>query len=143
VCDDEDVAAFAKQCSATVIWTPALGLSGAVQAGVDQLAESGFSIVTVAHGDLPLAAELFACGRDEDEGGLEEVALVPDRRLDGTNVITVPTRRGFRFAYGPSSFSRHCAEADRLGLRRRVIHDFRLATDVDLPDDLSLVRART
>jgi 2-phospho-L-lactate guanylyltransferase len=65
---------------------------------------------------------------------------VPDRRLDGTNVACVPTRAGFDFAYGLGSFARHLAEARRLGLRTRVVYDWRLASDLDVPADLALVR---
>ena len=64
------------------------------------------------------------------------VTLVPDRHDDGTNVASVPTGTGFRFAYGPGSFARHQAEADRLGLPLRVEREPRLGWDVDLPDDL-------
>lgn len=138
VCDDDDVASFAAGQGARVIWTPGLGLSGAVQEGVARLARLGADVVTVAHSDLPLAVDLDSSGRD----CTEEVTLVPDRRLDGTNVATVPVAAGFCFAYGPGSFERHRAETARLGLRCRVIHDFRLANDVDLPDDLALVRSR-
>ena len=47
-------------------------------------------------------------------GGLPRAStLVPDRRLDGTNVLAVPTEAGFRFAYGAGSFGRHRAEAQR------------------------------
>jgi 2-phospho-L-lactate guanylyltransferase len=139
VCDDPDVAEFADRHGARVLWTPGLGLSGAVMAGVEQLGEAGFDVVTVAHGDLPLACDLAAAGRDAGDGGESEVTLVPDRRADGTNVATVPVRAGFRFAYGPGSFQRHRAEAARVGLSCRVLHDFRLAIDVDLPEDLRLV----
>ncbi len=142
VCDDEEVAAFARVEGATAIWTPGLGLSGAVRAGVENLASCGFDVVTVAHGDLPLAVSLVEAGRDASSGGLFEVTLVPDRRLDGTNVLTLPARAGFGFAYGPGSFGRHRAEALRLGLDCRIIHDCRLAVDVDLPDDLALVESR-
>ena len=102
------------------------------------LARLGADVVTVAHSDLPLAVDLDSSGRD----CTGEVTLVPDRRLDGTNVATVPAAAGFCFAYGPGSFGRHRAETARLGLPCRVIHDFRLASDVDVPDDLALVRGR-
>jgi 2-phospho-L-lactate guanylyltransferase len=142
VCDDEEVAEFVRRLGAQVLWTPGLGLSGAVSSGVEQLAAAGVDVVTVAHGDLPLACDLSSAGRDAAGGGTGEVTLVPDRRLDGTNVATVPSAAGFVFAYGPGSFARHRAEAARIGLRCRVVHDFRLATDVDLPEDLALVRGR-
>lgn len=132
VCDDEDVRAWAEALGVQVIWTPGLGLNGAVEAGVAQLASTGVDRVVVSHADLPLATEL-AWLADHDG-----VTLVPDRRLDGTNVACVPARQGFRFAYGPASFSAHRAEAARLGLVARLVPDARLAWDVDLPADLEL-----
>jgi 2-phospho-L-lactate guanylyltransferase len=130
VCDDAEVRAWAEDAGAGVIWTPGLGLDGAVEAGVSQLAADGFDRVVVAHGDLPLAAGLAGLG------GGEGVVLVPDRRDDGTNVIALPTQAGFRFAYGPGSFSRHRAESLRLGLRLDVRRDAALGWDVDVPGDL-------
>ena len=133
VCDDNEVAEWAIGHGAQVLWTPGLGLSGAVSAGVEHLGRIGFDYVTVAHGDLPLVRSLERIG---DEG---EVTLAPDRRLDGTNVASVPSRAGFRFAYGPGSFARHRREAERLQLPLRIVHDSRLACDVDIPSDLDLV----
>jgi 2-phospho-L-lactate/phosphoenolpyruvate guanylyltransferase len=132
VCDDDEVRSWAAARGTRVIWTPGLGLDGAVQAGVEQLGAEGCSRVVVAHGDLPLATELAWVA---DFPG---VTLVPDRRFDGTNVACVPTDAGFRFAYGPGSFGRHRAEARRLGLVTRLVADHRLGWDVDLPDDLDL-----
>ena len=86
----------------------------------------------MAHADLPLATGLAHVV------GAEGVLVVPDRRRDGTNVISVPTDAGFRFAYGPGSFERHVAEALRLGLRCEVVDDAGLGWDVDVPADLDL-----
>ena len=71
----------------------------------------GVEHVTVAHGDLPMATGIGAL--DPFDG----VTLVPDRYSDGTNIIRVPVRSGFRFSYGPGSFQRHLAECGRLGMR--------------------------
>jgi 2-phospho-L-lactate guanylyltransferase len=130
VCDDDEVSAWALARAAGVIWTPGLGLNGAVQAGVEHLAEAGALEVIVAHGDLPLADDLSRLA------GFPGLTLVPDRRDDGTNVLVVPTGVGFTFSYGPSSFARHRAEADRLALPYRVLRDPRLGWDVDVPADL-------
>jgi 2-phospho-L-lactate guanylyltransferase len=73
--------------------------------------------VVVAHADLPLATGL------RHVVGSHGVLLVPDRRADGTNVIALPAACGFRFAYGPGSFHRHRAEAERLGLVVTVLDD--------------------
>ncbi len=130
VCDDDDVAAWAAEVGASVLWKPGRGLNGAVNEGVADLAGLGVTTVIVAHADLPHAQALAHVG--EGEG----ITLVPDRHDDGTNVAAVPARSGFVFAYGPGSFERHQAEAARLGLPLRVVREPRLAWDVDRPDDL-------
>lgn len=130
VCDDEEVSAWAKSAGAEVVWTPGLGLSGAVTAGVAQLRERRHEVVVVAHADLPFAADL-------DKLALTGcVAIVPDLAWDGSNVVVVPSDAGFRFSYGRGSFERHRAEAGRLRLPCVEVHDRRLGVDIDLPEDL-------
>jgi len=137
VCDDDDVATWAAAHDARVAWTPGLGLSAAVMAGVAQLAGEGVELCVVAHADLPFAAGLATLG----EPGM--VTLVPDRRRDGTNVAVVPPSAGFQFAYGAGSFERHRLEAARLGLSCQLVYDRRLAIDIDLPEDLALAHVAT
>lgn len=128
---DDEVVAFARDHGAAVLADPGGGLNGAVTAGVAHLAASGYDEVVVAHADLPFATGLAAL-----TGAIDACTLVPDRRSDGTNVLVVPAAAGFRFAYGPGSFARHVAEAERLGLAVRAVRDARLGWDVDVPDDL-------
>jgi 2-phospho-L-lactate guanylyltransferase len=137
VCDDPDVRAWAGTVGAAACWTPGLGLDGAVQAGVAHVAATGAERVVVAHADLPLATGL------DHVVGTAGAVLVADRRADGTNVIAIPSTCGFRFAYGPGSFARHRAEAERLGLDVVVLDDEVLAWDVDIPADLDLPGGRT
>ena len=132
VCDDAAVRAWAEQLGAEVIWSPDRGLNGAVTDGVASLATRGYQRVVVAHADLPYAVAL-----EWLSGGTDIVTIVPDRHEDGTNVICVPARSGFGFAYGPGSFGKHVAEATRLGLGVHVERDEALGWDVDLPRDLS------
>jgi 2-phospho-L-lactate guanylyltransferase len=130
VCDDVDVAEWARAWGALVVWEPGRGLNGAVEAGVAHLGHAGVVQVTVAHADLPHATDLARVG--EAAG----ITLVPDRHGNGTNVIAVPADAGFQFSYGPGSFSRHRAEAERLGLPWQVLHRPDLAHDVDEPGDI-------
>jgi 2-phospho-L-lactate guanylyltransferase len=132
VCDDEAVRSWAIEVGAEPHWTPGLGLIGAVEAGVDAAAAEGAERVLVAHADLPLATGLGHVV------GTDGVVIVPDRWHDGTNVIAVPARAGFRFAYGPGSAERHRSEARRLGLAVQIVDDHLLGWDVDLPGDLLL-----
>jgi 2-phospho-L-lactate guanylyltransferase len=130
VCDDDEVRAWAESQGAEAIWTPDLGLNGAVEAGIAHLARRGTAQVIVAHADLPLARDLRWLA--DTEGA----TLVPDRHLDGTNVLCIPTGSGFTPAYGAGSFRAHQAEAARLGLVTRLVPDPALGWDVDVPADL-------
>ena len=136
VCDDNDVADWARARGALVVWEPGRGLNGAVEAGVDHLRDAGVSHVTVSHADLPRASGLAAVGLAPG------ITLVPDRYGNGTNVIALPVGTGFRFSYGPGSCARHRAEAERLGLPLRVLDVPDLAWDVDEPADVVPVSAR-
>ena len=129
VTDDAEVIEWANTVDARALPVGVAGLNPSVSAAVDSLAAEGVERVIVAHADLPHARDL----RHVDGAA---VAIVPDRHGDGSNVLSVPTGAGFRFAYGPGSFARHQAEARRLGLGFEVVDDPDLAWDVDGPDDL-------
>lgn len=141
VCGDREVATFATERGCNVIWRPPEGLNRAVTDGVDVLGAEGFDRVVVSHADLPLATDLtwLAEPGADDRGG---VVLVPDRRNDGSNVLALPTKSGFRFAYGPGSAHAHELEAERIGLTFRSVPDADLGWDVDVPEDLSVFGER-
>jgi 2-phospho-L-lactate guanylyltransferase len=132
VCDDSDVASWARDSGALVVWEPERGLNRAVEAGVERLAAHGVARVIVLHADLsrPRHPAWMASGD-------EAVTVVPDRAGNGTNGICVPAGAGFTFSYGPGSCARHVEEAHRLGLSVRVVPDPFLALDVDVPADLA------
>jgi 2-phospho-L-lactate guanylyltransferase len=136
VCDDPEVADWAVAQRASPMLSPGLGLNGAVNAAFSQLGDDGWGQIVVAHGDLPLATNLRWLA---DAPG---IVLVPDRREDGTNVISLPTGCGFRFSYGPGSFARHQHEAQRTGVPWWALRDHDLAWDIDVPADLAGVGAR-
>ena len=130
VCDDKEVADWARLRGALVVWEPGRGLNGAVEAGVAHLATMGVEWVTVAHGDLPRAVGLGTLP------AFDGITLVPDRWDNGTNVVHLSAGCGFRFSYGPGSFDRHCRESARIGQPLRVLRSPALALDVDWPTDL-------
>ena len=136
VCDDNDVADWARERGALVVWEPGRGLNGAVEAGVDHLRDAGVRHVTVSHADLPRASGIAGVG------AADGITLVPDRYGNGTNVIALPVDTGFRFSYGPGSFARHRAEAQRVGVPIRVLDVPDLAWDIDEPADVVPVTAR-
>lgn len=129
-CDDEAVAQWASDADADVLWSPGLGLNGAVDAGRVTLAGKGFDHLVVAHSDLPLATDLRPLVVERT------VCLVPDRRRDGTNVMALPIDADIAASYGAGSFHRHLDQAMGQGMRVQVRADPLLALDVDTPDDL-------
>lgn len=131
VCDDDEVAEWARGRDANVSWQPAQGLNAAVTAAARHRFTAGIGRVAVVHGDLPLIASL-----DWLLAPSSDLILVPDRHRDGTNLISTPSA-DFRFAYGPGSFARHVAESSRLGLSLSIVRDNAIEWDVDVPEDLA------
>lgn len=124
-CDDDEVATWATGLGAEVLWGPGLGLNGAIDQGADVIAGKGFDHVVVCHGDLPLAHDL------EGLAAPDTIVLVPDRRLDGTNVFARPTTVTLAAQYGPASFRRHYLTALASGCAVEVRLDRDLSVDLD------------
>lgn len=134
-----EVCRWARSLGLTVLSDPG-SLDGAAMLGARWAAATGAARVIVAHGDLPRARTLAPVMRDNAR---PIVTAVPCHRNDGTPVLSVPTACGFRFSYGPGSYRRHAAEARRLGLGFRAIHDPELSFDVDVPEDLGRLAEAT
>jgi 2-phospho-L-lactate guanylyltransferase len=131
-CDDDDVAGWATRMGAQVIWGAGLGLNGAVDDGVGHIAASGYDHVLVSHADLALPETLL----DVAHEGC--ITLVPDRRHDGTNVMSFPAAHALRAAYGGGSFARHLEQALAVdSVPVEVRSDPHLSLDLDTPRDLA------
>lgn len=139
VCDDEEVAGWARARGAAVAWTPGLDLNGALEHAVARAAGAGIGRVVIAHADLPFAHDLarFAEAPDGSPLGPDRVVVVPDRHGEGTNVMSLPTGTAMALCYGPGSLERHLAAATAADLVVTVAHDPALAWDVDEPADLT------
>ena len=62
-CDDDEVAEWATERGAEVVWCAGLGLNGAVDDGVDRIIAEGFDHVLVTHADLARPAGLLDVAR--------------------------------------------------------------------------------
>ncbi len=115
---------------------PGAGLNPALRSAIDTAQGAGVARAVILHGDLPQLTvrdvELLAAAA---EGS---VAIAPDRHGTGTNALSLPlpAASDFALAFGPDSFRRHMAEADRLGLPVETIRSPGLAHDIDDPGDL-------
>lgn len=113
---------------------PGTGLNPALTSAVSTAAQAGATRVVIVFADLPQLTS--------DEVALlaatPDIAAAPDRHGTGTNALSLPlpAASGFTLAFGPDSFTRHQAEAARIGLPLTMIHSPGLQRDIDEPADL-------
>jgi len=133
-CDDDEVEHWARAAGARIAWTPGLGLNGAIAAGVGTAIEAGSRHVIVSHADLARPKSLLSVASPAT------ITLVPDRHLDGTNVMAFPAGAVVEPSYGPQSFHRHLTSArstaDVAGHRVTVLRSSDLGLDVDTINDV-------
>ena len=134
VCDNDEVAQWARERGAMVVRQHKAGLNGAVANCVDT-AQYKRDWVLVAHSDLPFPEALLSV--IDFTLVTSTVTIVPDRHEDGTNVLVLPAESNFTFHYGPGSFAAHQEEAARIGLPVRIVRHEQLGLDIDTPDDLA------
>ena len=104
------------------------GLNAELNALVESLRPARLLVI---HADLPLVSidDIAALIAADGAGG----AIAPDRHGTGTNALALVEPLGFHFAFGPDSFSRHCAAAKG---KARVVTRLGLGLDIDTGDDL-------
>lgn len=100
------------------------------------LREQGFGAVMRLPADLPMVQ-----AEDIDELLTIELQppkalLVPSSEGTGTNAIIRTPADLFPSRFGPNSLALHQAEAARLGVECLIIHNERIALDIDEPQDL-------
>lgn len=132
VCEDDDVAAWARERGAAVAWTPGHDLNGALSVAASRARDAGISRLVIAHADLPFATGLA----DFADADPDEVLIVADRHGEGTNVMSIPTAPMLEFRYGTGSLGAHREAASAVGLRVVEVAHPALAWDVDEPADL-------
>ena len=103
------------------------------------LAERGFDLVMRLPADLPLVQ-----AEDIDELLSKELRapsalIVPSREGTGTNAIIRTPPALFPSRFGPNSLALHKAEAARVGIECVIVHNPRIALDIDEPADLNLL----
>jgi 2-phospho-L-lactate guanylyltransferase len=68
------------------------------------------------------------------------VVIAPDRHGKGTNALLISPSRLIEYDFGENSFQRHCERAKRAGARLEIVDLPSLGLDLDLPEDLEIVR---
>ena len=137
--NDAEVRALAVSCGASVLDDLGGGLNRALEGALSHLQKLGAVRATIVHADLPHATRLSGI-IEPLRLGKRDVMLIPDRRGDGTNVLSIPLTQQFRLSYGVGSFRKHLDEASSLTRIQRlhpiVVLNRSFAHDVDVPADL-------
>jgi 2-phospho-L-lactate guanylyltransferase (CobY/MobA/RfbA family) len=68
------------------------------------------------------------------------VVIAPDRHERGTNALLLSPANLIEYDFGENSFKRHCERARKAGARLEIVTLPSLGLDLDLPEDLELVR---
>jgi 2-phospho-L-lactate guanylyltransferase len=76
----------------------------------------------------------------ERAGESPVVVIAPDRHGKGTNALLISPAGLIEYDFGEDSFQRHCERAKKAGARLEILDLPSLGLDLDLPEDLELVR---
>ncbi|MCS6843563.1 MAG: TIGR03618 family F420-dependent PPOX class oxidoreductase [Caldilineales bacterium] len=115
-------------------------LNAALEQATAFAAARGASAVLILPADLPLLtlADVERLWRASQLlYAPAAVVVAPDGQEQGTNALLVRPPGALRYAFGPGSFQRHCAQARERGLACHIVRSPRLGLDVDLPADLA------
>jgi len=140
VCDNEEVAQWARSCDATPIRVTSRGLNDSLTESIPLISShSPIDLFLVSHADLPLSDPLDHLIDSLQTGDHKpSIIICPDRHHDGTNVLGIPASliADWKFQYGQGSFTQHLQQAKATGRPIRVIEDPHIGLDLDTADDL-------
>ncbi|RPJ25501.1 MAG: 2-phospho-L-lactate guanylyltransferase [Chloroflexi bacterium] len=96
--------------------------------------------VLVLPADLPLISREDVLTLIARAGEPPAVVIAPDRHERGTNALLISPSGLIEYDFGENSFQRHCQRAKEAGARLEIVNLPSLGLDLDLPEDLELVR---
>jgi len=96
--------------------------------------------VLILPADLPLVTRDDVLALIERAGEPPAVVIAPDRHGTGTNALLISPAGLIEYDFGDNSFQRHCQRAKEAGARLEIVDLPTLGLDLDLPEDLELVR---
>jgi 2-phospho-L-lactate guanylyltransferase len=96
--------------------------------------------VLILPADLPLITPEDVRALIQRAGEPPAVVIAPDRHGTGTNALLISPSGLIEYDFGENSFQRHCQRAKQAGARLEIVNLPSLGLDLDLPEDLELVR---
>ena len=101
---------------------------------------SGAVRLLIIPADLPLLSSKEIDGIIAKSMNPKQMVICPDRKSDGTNALLVAPADSIEFQYGPGSYLKHIAEAEKVGLQVEIYRSRALELDLDLPEDLEFLK---
>jgi 2-phospho-L-lactate guanylyltransferase len=96
--------------------------------------------VLIIPADLPLLRGEDVLALVDRASNPPVMVIAPDRHQKGTNALLLSPANLIEYDFGGASFDRHCERARRAGARVEVVKLASLGLDLDMPEDLELVR---
>ena len=96
--------------------------------------------VLVLPADLPLISREDVLTLINRAGEPPVVVIAPDRHEKGTNALLISPAGLIDYDFGGNSFQRHCELVKKTGARLEIVNLPSLGLDLDVPEDLELIR---
>lgn len=96
--------------------------------------------VLILPADLPLISREDVLTLLEKAADPPVVVISPDRHGKGTNALLISPSGLIEYDFGENSFQRHCERAKAAGARLEIVDLPSLGLDLDLPEDLEIIR---
>jgi len=96
--------------------------------------------VLILPADLPLISEEDVLTLIERAVNPPVIVIAPDRHRKGTNALLISPSGLINYDFGENSFEKHCELAKKAGARLEIVDLPTLGLDLDLPEDLEIVR---
>lgn len=96
--------------------------------------------VLILPADLPLISKKDVLTLIGKAGEPPVVVISPDRHGKGTNALLISPSGLIEYDFGEDSFHRHCERARQAGARLEIVDLPSLGLDLDLPEDLEIIR---
>ena len=136
VSPSQDICDLAESAGAQGLIEGGSGLNAALEEARRAVRARGSDRILALSCDLPLLAPADI---EALLGAVQEVVVAPDVEGSGTNALLTRGSAQITYRFGPSSFRAHVREAESLGAGVAVVNRPGLATDLDLPGQLSLL----
>jgi 2-phospho-L-lactate guanylyltransferase len=96
--------------------------------------------VLILPADLPLLTENDILTLIDRASKPPVVVIAPDRHRRGTNAMLMLPAGLIEYDFGENSFQRHCERAKKAGANLEIVELPSLGLDLDLPEDLEIIR---